>query len=161
MRRNRVRRILTVFLVAVLLAVAVLPLAGCGNDEDVSDNSGSTKVIEELPPTPDEPKTGHPKLDSRLNSLVDAEKRGEAESFAQSRLIDLVDGSVRVEIKFVSGQLEAAVRAAADLGTVEVVADKMELVLALIPITSLYALAEEESVRFIRVPIKGVPQQDG
>jgi len=109
-RRAMSRIVLPVLLVAVLLTAAVLPILGCSHNEvDI-----------------------HDKLGSRLMALIDAEKRGEAESFAQSRLIDLVDGSVRVEIKVASGQLGAAVRAAADLGTVEVVADKMELVQALI-----------------------------
>ena len=143
MRRNHIHRILAVLIIAMLMASAVFPLSGCGNDED-------------LPPTPDEPKTGN-KLDSLLMALIDAKKRGEAESFAQSRLIDLVDGSVRVSIKCVPGQLEAAVKAAADFGTVEIVAETIESVRALIPITSFYALAEEESVRFIRVPVKASP----
>ena len=128
-----------VFLVAVLLASAVFPLSGCSSeDEDVSN-----------------------KLDSRLIALIDAEKRGETESFVQSRGFDLVDGSVMVSIKCVPGQLKAAVKAAARLGTVEVVADRAETMKALIPIASLTALAKEESISFIREPIKGKTTTDG
>jgi hypothetical protein len=137
MRRNHVSGIFAVLAVAVLLASAVFSLSGCGNDEDVSD-----------------------KLDSRLNRLVDAEKRGEAELYARQHGIDLVDGSVRVEIKCEAGQLEAAVKAAANFGTVEIVAEKVGWVQALIPITSLTALTKEESIHFIRVPMKAVPLGD-
>jgi len=120
--------VLPVFLVVVLLASAVFPLSGCG---DVSD-----------------------KLDTHLNSLVDAERRGEAESFAQLALIDLVDGSVRVAIECVSGQLDAAVEAAERFGTVEAIAYRAEKLQALIPITSLTTLAREESIQFISDPVK-------
>jgi len=58
-------------------------------------------------------------------------------------------------------QLEAAVKAAGDLGNVEVIADITESVKALIPIASLTALAKEESIRFIREPIKGKTLEDG
>jgi len=58
-------------------------------------------------------------------------------------------------------RLEAAVKAAGDLGTVEVIADITESVKALIPIASLTALAKEESIRLIREPIKRKTLEDG
>jgi len=115
------------FLGVILLAVVSLSIAGCGTGEDVRD-----------------------KIDSRLLGLVDAEKRGETESFARMAGFDLVDGSVRVSVECVSGQLNAAVKAAYDIGTVEAIDDRAEHVQALIPISSLTELAEEESISFIR-----------
>jgi len=121
----------SLFLVVILLVVISFSTAGCRTNEDIDD-----------------------KLGSRLLALIDAEKRGETESFAQSRGIDLVDGSVRVSIKYVSGQLDVAVKVAERFGTVEIVAETIESVLALIPITSLTALAREESISRIREPEK-------
>ena len=121
-------------MVSVLLAAIVLPLSGCGNND----------------------KSPYDALQPLLRQLVEAERRGETESFAQLRGLDLVDGSVRVEIEARPGQLEAAVKATADLGTVEIVAQRREELQALIPITSLTALAKERSIHFIRKPIRPV-----
>jgi len=130
-RRHMFCRASSLFLVVILLVVISFSTAGCRTNEDIDD-----------------------KLGSRLLALIDAEKRGETESFAQSRGIDLVDGSVRVSIKYVSGQLDVAVKVAERFGTVEIVAETIESVLALIPITSLTALAREESISRIREPEK-------
>ena len=122
------------FLVVILLVVVSLSMLGC-TDKDVSD-----------------------KIDSRLLGLIDAEKRGETESFAHMAGFELVDGSVRVSIECVPGQLETVVKAAGRFGTVEVIAKITERVKALIPIASLTALAKEESIRFIRDPVESVPE---
>ena len=129
-------RILTVFLVSVLLVSAVFPLSGCGNDE-----------------------AARLKLDPVLRQLIDAERRGEAESLAQSAsLIDLVDGAVDVAIYAEPGQLEAAVKAVAKYGTVEHVSETAELVGALVPIVRLTALARQKSIRNIRLPARPDPK---
>jgi len=123
---------------------------------DISYGPWSGGTVEDLPPWPDSPKASRlPKLDSRLDGLFNAELRGEAESFARRGSIDLVDGSVRVAIGAAPGQLDAAVKAVERFGTVEVIAERSEGIQALIPITSLIALIEEESIRSIRMPIKG------
>jgi hypothetical protein len=129
------RSVWPMLLLAVLLASAVFPLSGCGTGEDVRD-----------------------KLDSRLLGLIDAEKRGEIESFARMAVFDLVDGSVRVLIDYVPGQLEAAVKAAERFGTVETIDYSAKKVQALIPVTSLTALAKEESIRFIRDPVESATE---
>jgi hypothetical protein len=130
------RSICALLLVIVLLASFAFPLAGCiGEDEDV-------------------PKKIDNKLDSQLNQLIEAEKRGEAELYAQQRGIDLVDGSARVSIESVPGRLDDVIKVAAEFGTVEIVAERAENVGALIPIASLTALAQEESIHLIRVPTK-------
>ena len=122
------------FLVVILLVVVSLSMLGC-TDKDVSD-----------------------KIDSRLLGLIDAEKRGETESFAHMAGFELVDGSVRVLIDYVPGQLEAAVKAAERFGTVETIDYSAKKVQALIPIASLTALAKEESIRFIRDPVESAPE---
>jgi len=134
-RRHMFDRVSHLFLVIMLLVVVSFSIAGCGTNEDVRD-----------------------KLDSRLNPLVDAEKRGETESFARMAGFDLVDGSVRVLIDYVPGQLEAAVKAAERFGTVETIDYSAKKVQALIPIASLTALAKEESIRFIRDPVESAPE---
>jgi len=146
-----------------LLAAVVLSWPGCAYDqngtvaadEEPQDTSGEN--TEDPPP----PKTGNPKLRLGLNQLIAAHERGEAEEWARSHGIDLIDGSVRVSIECVSGQLEAAVKAVTRLGTVEVIAERSEQIQALIPIASLTALAREGSISSIRVPIKGKTTSDG
>ena len=133
------------FMVSILLVVSSFSTASCASNQNEGEN---------LPSIAEEPEKGSDKLDSRLLGLIDAEKRGETESFARMAGFDLVDGSVRVVIDYVSGQLDAAVKAAERFGTVEAIAYRAEKVQALIPITSLTALAREESISRIREPEK-------
>ena len=127
--------VLPVFLVVVLLVSAVFPLSGCKTDEATVN-----------------------KLDSRLLGLIDAEKRGETESFARMAGFDLVDGAVSVGIESKSGQFEAMIKAVAKYGTIESVVESAEAVKALVPIASLTALAREESISCIRDPVEAVPE---
>ena len=129
-------RIWPVFLVAVLVASVLFPLSGCGSEDEDARH----------------------KLDSALTDLIDTEKRGEAESFAQSARIDLVDGAVEVVIESKPGQFEVAIKAAAKHGTVVGLTESVEHLSALVPITSLTALAREGSIRLIRLPEKPSPQ---
>ena len=122
-------------MVAVLLVSAVFPLSGCKTDEATVN-----------------------KLDSRLLGLIDAEKRGETESFARMAGFDLVDGAVSVGIESKSGQFEAMIKAVAKYGTIESVVESAEAVKALVPIASLTALAREESISCIRDPVESVPE---
>lgn len=97
------------------------------------------------------PEKGNPKLSGTLNQLIRAEEQGEAEEFARPRGIELVDGSVMVIIECEPGQAEAVAEAASALGIVEL--SILDLVQVVVPITNLTALAEVESIRFIRLPI--------
>lgn len=106
----------------------------------------------------DYPDKGNPKLDSALNQLIDAYNQGKAEEFARQRNIKLVDGKVRVEIRAVPGQLDVAANVSASVGTVELISRRSNGIQAVMPITSLTMLAEEESIGFIRDPIRGVAQ---
>ncbi|MBI4295917.1 MAG: hypothetical protein HY667_02230 [Chloroflexi bacterium] len=92
----------------------------------------------------------NPKLSSQLNDLVKAQNQGKAASFAQEQRIELVNARVRVIIESVPGQMEAARKAASAAGDVETSYDNLLQVLA--PVTSLTQLAEEPSIRFIRLP---------
>jgi hypothetical protein len=96
------------------------------------------------------------KLDSRLNQLIMAEERGEAEAFAQLRNIDLIDGSIRVIIECEPGQAEAAAKAAAKVGA-EKVNIYRDMVGAVVPINKLTTLAKDKSIHFIRLPAYSVP----
>jgi len=99
---------------------------------------------------------GNPKLDSQLDQLVRAERRGEAASFARQSDIELVDERVRVIVECVPGQLDAATEAATALGaSVETSYDN--LLQAVVPITSLTALADTPSIRLVRVPWYPLP----
>jgi hypothetical protein len=95
--------------------------------------------------------TGSPKMDSQLAQLVDAAERGEAESFAKKHNITLIDGSVKVVIECVPGQLEVSRQAVLNHGA-EVETTYENLLQVLAPVTSLTALTEVESIRFIRLP---------
>lgn len=94
------------------------------------------------------------KLDSHLLDLIEAEKRGEAESFAQQRNIELVDGSVWVIIECVPGQTENAASAATNAGATQVRSRSDDnLVKALVPITNLNSLANDNNILKIERPL--------
>ena len=118
---------------ALLSGIALFSLSGCNSE-------------------PEE----HPKLSSMLNRLVQAEWRGEAEEFARPRGIELLYDdaglvSVKVVIECLDGQVEAATKAAETYGTVGV--SSRNMIVVVVPITSLPAMADEESIESIRLPI--------
>ena len=123
-------------IVVLLVSISVLVLA------PVACTSGEDK--------------GNPKLDSQLNQLVDAERRGEAASFAEQSGLELVNESVRVIIECVPGELEVAAEAATDAGA-RLETSHDDLLQVVVPITSLITLADEPSIRFIRLPQYPVP----
>ena len=131
-----------IFILFIILLIGLLLLPGCTINQDGANTPE--------PPVPEEPEERNPKLGSHLNQLIRAEERGEAESFASRRDIELIDGSVRVTIECVPGQVEAAAEAAGGLGTVGLI--YRNHVQAVVPITSLTTLADEESIRFIQLP---------
>jgi hypothetical protein len=103
------------------------------------------------------------KLDSILQQLVEAERRGEAESYAEQHEIELVDGNVRVIVECDPDMIEEATEAARALGVVEreaiVTKDLVDPRLkVLIPITSLNTLAREKSVTRVELPSPVIPE---
>ena len=143
-RRHMFYRVSPLFLVTILLVVISFSTAGCTSNQDEGEN---------LPPLLEEPEKGNVKLDGKLNQLIRAKEQGEAEEFARQRSIELVDGNVRVEIVCLPGHAEEVARAASAFGIVEGTA--RDVVQAVVPITNLNALAEVESIRFIRLPRRG------
>ncbi len=137
-----------IVIIAVLLVcigVLALVLSSCTPAQDINN----------LPPL-NSPDKGNPKLDSQLNQLVSAEKRGEAVSFAEKSNIEMVDGAVKVIIEYLPGQLEAATEAATNAGA-KPETSYDNLLQAVVPITNLSTLADAESIRFIRLPQQLLP----
>ena len=130
-------------MVAGISILALIPLA-CA-----SGQGGSIPAVE----LPDK---GNPKLDSQLYQLIQAERRGEADSFAEQHGIKLVDGNVRVIIECVSGRIDDVAETAGSAGArVEISYDN--LLQVVVPISSLTALADANSIRFIRLPQQPLP----
>jgi len=69
---------------------------------------------------PDETDVSH-KFDSALNQLLEADERGEAETFAYTHGIEMIDGSVRIIISNESEQFEEFLIVVTEYGEVEVV----------------------------------------
>jgi hypothetical protein len=136
------------------LAIIVILLVGIGTLAlTVLADTSSWEI--DLPPF-DLPDKGHPTLDSQLNRLVRAEKRGEAASFAEQSNIELIDSSVRVIIECMPGQVDVATEAATGAGaTLET--SYNNLLQVVVPISRLTALADASSIHFIRLPQYPVP----
>ena len=119
------------FILFIIFLVVLLSLSACACNKEVNS-----------------------RLDFNIKELIQAEKRGEAEEFAQSIDIELVDGSsVKVIIECVPGQCEAAAEAATRVGAEQVgIKEHLNIVRAVVPITRLTTLAKEESIRLIRLP---------
>ena len=156
-----------IFISFIIFPVMLLSITACvSQGEPVQPSSGNTtnQRIDGVPfPPPDYPKKGNPKLDSALWQLIDAEKTGELESFTKqmgSARDDVIGGNVRVNIDAVIGKLDAATKAAATVGVVEIVSDSQQYpaLQAVVPITSLGTLADEPGIRLIDLPTRGVPQ---
>ncbi|MFC2071991.1 hypothetical protein ACFLUU_04655 [Chloroflexota bacterium] len=165
------KKIFTLFIIVLISLLLIPAFTSNQAGEELPPQEQVEEKGEELPPLEesketdappiDYPKKGNPKLSSHLWDLIEAEKQGEAESLAQSwgRGEDMVDGKVLVEIEASPGQLDAAANLTAAVGTIHIVSSRMNLVEAVVPITSLEALANQESIRFIRLPVR--PMQEG
>ena len=145
------RHIVTGFVSFILISLLLSICLACGGQTD-SSNGSLDSTQSQLP------EKGNPRLDSHLNQLVSAEKRGEAASFAAQSNIELVGGSVRVIIECVPGQLEAATEAAAEAGA-EIETSHDDLLQAVVPVTSLTTLADASSIEFIRLPRYPLPSE--
>jgi len=134
-------------ILTVVIILSLLMIIGC----QVESEPAKTPSSASSSPIPKSPEKGNPKLDSQLNQLIQAENLGNAEAFAQQSNIELVYGAVRVIIECFPGQLESATEAATNAGA-ELETRYDNLLQALAPIASLTTLANEESIRFIRLP---------
>jgi hypothetical protein len=141
----KIRRRVLVILLSFIAILALFMIACSSN--------GGANLHPYVPPD-----KGNPKLDSQLNQLVLAQAKGEAASFAEKSNIDITNGRIRVVIECVPGQVEAASQAAINAGA-EVETTYENLLQVSVPITTLTALADAESIRFIRLPQQPVPLQ--
>jgi hypothetical protein len=141
------RPVLSISLVLLLLLLNFCLACGV---QPASDVEGQGLSQMELPPK------GNPKLDSQLNQLISAEGRGEVASFAEQSNIELVGGDVRVIIECVPGQIELATEAATKAGA-RIETSSGDWLQAIVPVTSLTTLANEESIKFIRLPRYPLP----
>ena len=144
----KIRRRLGVAIIVLLLvtvSVLVLALIACDSSQDVIN-----------PPPSDSVDKGNPKLDSPLNQLFSADKRGEAALFAEQSNIELINNGVRVILECRPGQLEEATQTASNAGA-KLEASYENLLQVVVPITKLSALADAASIHFIRLPQKPLP----
>lgn len=122
----------------------------------------------DLPPLEDYQKEGHPEMESILYRLTDVYSSSgleEAKKFAQKRGIDMDGDLIRVELEaqvFGAGELEARIAAGIVKMQVEHAGGKVETsfhqsVQGIIPLDSLRDLADLESIRYMRRPIKHHP----
>ena len=154
--------LVTIFVLTALTVVSTT--GGCKSPKDTTQSNtqpgaggSNPSLVTSLPPPP--PKSGHPKLDTQLNDLIEAEKLGNAEAFALENRIELIDGRVEVIVYTDPVQAEAAVEAVKRLGTVRHIWETSpNLISAIVPINNLTTLAEEESIKFIAIPAQSVPQ---
>lgn len=142
-----IRLIVGISIVFSLILFSSYPNYAC---KPTSETEGQDISQTELP------EKGNPKLDSQLNQLVRAETRGDAALFAEQSDIELIGSSVRVIIECVPGQLAVATEAATNAGA-NLETSHDDLLQAVVPISSLTTLANEESIHFIRLPQYPLP----
>ncbi|MDP3947651.1 MAG: hypothetical protein Q8Q41_03105 [bacterium] len=154
-----------IFVLLTILSVTLLSILACASNQagtELPSPEQEKPKEKDLPNKMPQLEKGNPKLGSALWQLIEAEKRGEAESFARQGDIKLVDGGVLVTMESVPGQVEAAAKAAINAGAQHLQAGSIGITKdwldAVVPITSLEALANEESIRFIALPVRGVPE---
>ncbi len=98
---------------------------------------------------------GDSRLSSQLVQLVQAEQEGKSASFAEGHGIVLINGSARVIVEAMPGQIEAAAKAAQSLGIIE--GTYGDLIQLLVPVDRLTQLDGEPTVKFVRLPLLAVP----
>ncbi len=150
--------------ILILVSFIILSLiTACASNQGEVDSPSSGNATQPptgvSPPWIQELERGNPKLNGALVRLIEAEKRGEAESFARQSVLDMRDSSVNVDIYCVRGQAEAAAKAATRLGATMVSTYEDWLLGAYVPITSLDALANEKSIEKIEPADAGQPAQ--
>jgi len=136
------------FILLITLLIILLSLPACTSNQD------GTKPLPRVYPEK------HPKLDSHLLDLIEAEKRGEGEAEALvkrwARSEGMEDSRVIVTITGVPEQVEAAKDAAIKAGAQRLGVGTLgtqTVIEAFVPIASLEALANEESILSIRLPV--------
>jgi hypothetical protein len=102
---------------------------------------------------------GHPKLDYALNQLILAYESGGidgAAAFARQHGIQVTDNKTRVIIEAQPTKQGEVTDITESLGG-DVEASHENLIQALVPITQLKALADNASVKLVRLPFEATP----
>lgn len=128
-------------IVKILLAIIAISVLATACAQQGEINPDSSVLPEKV----------NPKLDSRLNQLVRAEKLGQAAEFAGRNDIELINGNVRVIIECVPGQSQEASKAVTDAGYI-LESGYGDLLQAVVAVSKLSALAEAVSIKAIRLP---------
>jgi len=158
---------IVITIILLLVGATLCAVPACGPDKDTTDSpptnpppEPSSTELPPPPPPPARPEHWHPKLESGLNQLIDAEEQGDTELFAMAAKIGLTtDKGVRVAIECKPGKAEAVAEAAVKLGA-EVVCIYRDAIDAFVPINKLIALADMSSVRSVRLPVYAAPMSN-
>jgi hypothetical protein len=141
------------FIISMLFLLSCAPAVG----QTIISSENNTKP----PPMPSVsqpyPDKGNPKLDSFLNQLIAADKKGEAEALARSAGYSLISDNsngkkVKVEIEAMPAQLDSAVNVTSVVGKVGAIGLRSNGFDAVVPISSLESLAADKSIRHINRP---------
>jgi len=153
---------ITITLLLIGITLCVIP--ACNSNQGATDlppptpppDQGSTD-LPPPPPPPERPAHWHPKLDSAISQLIDAEEQGDTELLDMAAQFGhIVDGGVRVVIECEPDQAEAVAEAAANVGA-EIQGISSDAVSAVVPINKLTTLADIPGVHFVRLPVYPVP----
>jgi L-aminopeptidase/D-esterase-like protein len=158
---------IVITMMLLLVGITLIALPACDFGQGATESPPTTPQPDqgytELPPPPPppaRPEHWHPKLESDLNQLVDAEEQGNTEILAMAANLGLTtDEGVRVAIACEPGQAEAVAEVAVKLGA-KVVCIYHDDIDAFVPINKLTTLADEESIRSIRLPVYAAPMGD-
>ena len=149
---RRTTVIISIIIIATLVSSLGLPFG-------VPSTGAAGEGVKLPPPPPRE--IVNVNLDSALNQLIIAQRQGQAESFARQSNIELINESVWVIIEGAPGQVEAVTLAATEVGAERLragsIGDMKNWLKALVPITSLEALANENNIERIDVADAGQP----
>jgi hypothetical protein len=155
-------KVIVITIILLLTGIALIVLPACGSGQVATTSPPTTPPTEpsstELPPPPpppERPAHWHPKLDSAVNQLIDAQEQGNTEILDMAVEIGyIVDGGMRVVISCEPGQAEAAANLGAEILNIS---SDQDMVVAIVPINKLTTLADEGSIRSIRLPVYAVP----
>jgi hypothetical protein len=158
---------IVITIILLLVGATLCAVPACGPDKDTTDSpptnpppEPSSTELPPPPPPPARPEHWHQKLDSAINQLIDAEEQGNTEILAMAAKIGLTtDEGVRVAIACEPGQAEAVAEVAVKLGA-KVHCVYHDDIDAFVPINKLTTLADEESIRSIRLPVYAAPMGD-
>ena len=147
-------------LVAVLVVVLVVAVLVAGGPPAQAVAPNEQAVEEDGPDVEpgERPSVGNPKLDHQLAVLARAQSTRRARAaMAEAHGLDMVDGNVRVVVEAGEADLRATRAAVAAAGG-KVEAEYADLIQALVPVSTLEALAADPAVHYVRPPFSSTPE---